>query len=874
MLSELSDSLRVRAPLLLKSPGVGSPLLTGLQHSAILLPPDCERQFDGRTLRLILAHELIHLARRDCAWNLLARLACAMGWVQPLLWVLGRRLEQAGEEVCDQEVIRLEGDARAYARCLLVLSEQLMPSPSARALGVGVGTIRSSLGKRIQRILERARQHPLPPSNRLRAVVALAASVAVVLGLVLASAIAAPSAERDGTSKHVLRDVPELDKRVTYTETKIPLEELIQKVSADTGAPLAAAPEVADEPVAVVVKEIPARELLEQVADLLDYSWRVRRSGVQALRRSGPATAKSDPFLSTLNARTPERPNAVYEIWQDLASKQREEALRNALRADVIRRFQAELNRYVEMASWTPERLRKFRDDARRPTRAGDPDAGERARRFHIAWTMMSPISRSVGQFLGRLLAEQWATVREGKMLTFSTDPQPGELAMPAETASVLRAVRPTLYPPGEQVGYDDPNGPEQARHVEQGIQAQWAAATGYRVTVQIDANGWRSLNMLRLTAAARPFRSGATPQANFFDAYPGTSVQIQTEPSEPMAWEQDAAMPPESELANDPIFGSRQLFKPGVKPRKEMFADPFTPAMFRMRDLLPDLARTYKVQFIADAYTPVNGRMGAQAFTGLEPLYRILSAATPTHRWDRRGNLIRLRSRTWFLDRPKEIPLRLVRHWKELTDQHGTLPLETYLEMARTLTDLQMENVGNVVEDVELPPTIRWFELGRDRYALRLYAALSPDQQQALWGGKVLQATQMTPAQRELFLASLAERALHNPLPPKLERWSDARLSLEAEPQTVTVERSAGPAVTQPVPASPASPSGQPPSRVGANSTPAAGPLGSRPAAATTFPVTRLNLQLGYAPDQQDEVTLTVAAPSPKTAGAQASRG
>src|SRR5437667_10659776 len=59
-----------------------------------------------------------------------------------------------------------------------------------------------------------------------------------------------------------LSGVAGLAKPVTYTETKIPLGELIGKVAAETGVPLAAARGVADEPVAVVVQEVPARELL------------------------------------------------------------------------------------------------------------------------------------------------------------------------------------------------------------------------------------------------------------------------------------------------------------------------------------------------------------------------------------------------------------------------------------------------------------------------------------------------------------------------------------------------------------------------------------------------------------------------------------
>src|SRR5206468_8022255 len=111
--------------------------------------------------------------------------------------------------------------------------------------------------------------------------------------------------------RFALEQIRGLDRRVSYTETKMPLGELVQKVASETGVSLAAAPDVADEPVAVVVKELPARELLDQLAELLDYTW----------RRMG----KPDAWR--------------YEILQDLASKQREEALRRAALADTERRL-------------------------------------------------------------------------------------------------------------------------------------------------------------------------------------------------------------------------------------------------------------------------------------------------------------------------------------------------------------------------------------------------------------------------------------------------------------------------------------------------------------------------------------------------------
>jgi hypothetical protein len=647
----------------------------------------------------------------------------------------------------------------------------------------------------------------------------LAAFIAVALGLLLASALAAPPRERGDSSKQVLRDVHELDKRVTYTETKIPLGELVQKVAADTGAHLVAVPEVADEPVAVVVRDLPARELLEQLADLLDYMW--SRRGKEGERH--------------------------YEIWQDVASKQREEALRNALRVDVIRRFQDDLHRHVEMASWTRERLQDFVKG--RPATGDGLSADERARRFFIATAMTSPISRSVTQLLGRLSPEQWATVREGKILALSTDPQPGELAIPAETERVLRGAKPTLYPPGAHMTFDDPNGPEQTRRIDQDLQAQWAAATGYRVTVQIDPYAWRDRNTLSLTAAAKPFRAGAPTHTGFFDAYAGTSVKIRTEPGgDPWSWSEEKELPQQAELAKDPVFGARQLFKPKAKPSFEPDGV-HSPAMYRLRDVLPDLARTYHVQFIADAYTPARARFNALRFTEPEPLYRLLSGfAKPTHRWDHQGNLIRLRSRTWFLDRPKEIPLRFARRWKELTDQHGALPLETYLEMANSFTDLQMENLAHVGEDVELPQTVRLFEIGRSRFALRLYDALSPEQRQALSQGKSLAVAQMTTVQRQLFLASLQERGRYEPYPIGLERWSEGRLSSEAKPQTIVVERPVA-AATRPGQTPPA-----PATRPGVGAV-------SSPGTKTRMRVTRLKLQCWCPPDEEDTITLTVAA-------------
>ena len=98
----------------------------------------------------MLAHELAHLQRGDCAWLLLVRVACAVGWVQPLWWALARSLEASSEEACDQEALRGEASPHAYARCLVELAERLLRGRVEQAAGAGIAPCRSSLERRVR----------------------------------------------------------------------------------------------------------------------------------------------------------------------------------------------------------------------------------------------------------------------------------------------------------------------------------------------------------------------------------------------------------------------------------------------------------------------------------------------------------------------------------------------------------------------------------------------------------------------------------------------------------------------------------------------------------------------------------------------------
>ncbi len=195
-------ALTPRPPRLLCHPSVQSPFLAGLRHPALFLPAAYEAKFSPTALRAILAHELAHLARRDTAWTLAARLLSALLWPQPLLWVLCRRLEQIGEEACDQAVLAHDCPPRAYADCLLTLAERHPLPRRERALGAGVAPFRSSLGQRIGRILDKGTHAMSTVSTRLRLTIA-ALTIAAALGgaFLVSSAPAQVSAASAQTGK-------------------------------------------------------------------------------------------------------------------------------------------------------------------------------------------------------------------------------------------------------------------------------------------------------------------------------------------------------------------------------------------------------------------------------------------------------------------------------------------------------------------------------------------------------------------------------------------------------------------------------------------------------------------------------------------------
>jgi TonB family protein len=120
----------------------------GLRRAIILLP---RRLLDlpPAVQRAVIAHEMIHVRRRDWLQTLAEEFWCAALWFHPAARLVATRLSLARETVVDDATIRLTRDRRAYAAALLAFAD---PQPHLPAVTPLIG--RHSLSQRIALIAE------------------------------------------------------------------------------------------------------------------------------------------------------------------------------------------------------------------------------------------------------------------------------------------------------------------------------------------------------------------------------------------------------------------------------------------------------------------------------------------------------------------------------------------------------------------------------------------------------------------------------------------------------------------------------------------------------------------------------------------------
>jgi HEAT repeat protein/beta-lactamase regulating signal transducer with metallopeptidase domain len=141
-----------RQVALLKSNSVTMPLTCGVMRSSILLPADADDWPDERR-NVVLLHELAHVKRRDCLTQMLAHVACAIYWFNPLTWTAARQLRMERERACDDQVLDAGTKASDYADHLLDIARRLRSAKCSSLAAVAIAR-RSQLEGRLLAILD------------------------------------------------------------------------------------------------------------------------------------------------------------------------------------------------------------------------------------------------------------------------------------------------------------------------------------------------------------------------------------------------------------------------------------------------------------------------------------------------------------------------------------------------------------------------------------------------------------------------------------------------------------------------------------------------------------------------------------------------
>ncbi|HEX5471403.1 MAG TPA: M56 family metallopeptidase [Lacipirellulaceae bacterium] len=175
--ADAAQRLRLVRPVrLLRHAAATTPATGGTWRPVVLLPSDAEHWTMSQR-RSILLHELAHVKRCDVLAQLVASIACAIHWFNPLAWCGLVQMRKLQEVACDDLVLDGGQTPTDYAETLLQIARAYRPQLLTGTVGMARGT---NVERRILTILDSAR-HRLPLTRRAAATFATAAATVVVL---------------------------------------------------------------------------------------------------------------------------------------------------------------------------------------------------------------------------------------------------------------------------------------------------------------------------------------------------------------------------------------------------------------------------------------------------------------------------------------------------------------------------------------------------------------------------------------------------------------------------------------------------------------------------------------------------------------------
>lgn len=171
------------------------PGIFGIARPVLIWPEGISERLADANLEAVLAHEVLHVRRRDNLTASLHMIVEALFWFYPIVWWLGVRLLEERERACDEEVLALGTDRHIYAESILKVCEFCVESPLACVSSV----TGADLKKRMVAIMNDNVQHNLDFARKF--VLGAAGLLTIALPIVSGLSNAAPSrAESQGAA--------------------------------------------------------------------------------------------------------------------------------------------------------------------------------------------------------------------------------------------------------------------------------------------------------------------------------------------------------------------------------------------------------------------------------------------------------------------------------------------------------------------------------------------------------------------------------------------------------------------------------------------------------------------------------------------------
>lgn len=139
--------------------GPAMPMTWGTLAPRVLLPAEANG-WSAERRRLVLLHELAHVARRDSLARSTASLACALWWFHPGAWFAARQMRLEQEHAADDRVLSAGAPARRYALSLVDLARRSENSAGLAAAMAGM----EQLERRLVSITRPARRNRPGPA--------------------------------------------------------------------------------------------------------------------------------------------------------------------------------------------------------------------------------------------------------------------------------------------------------------------------------------------------------------------------------------------------------------------------------------------------------------------------------------------------------------------------------------------------------------------------------------------------------------------------------------------------------------------------------------------------------------------------------------